>query len=124
MAKVKPVVTGPCPKCITGSGKDAGHAGRHAERAVSAKKKRDEECDACVPGSGKMSGHRGRHASNVPAKKKPKLAPEAECNKCVVGSGNSKHHRGRHKTIPVKSHFAAASHTHAHSPHARTCVAH
>ena len=58
-----------CPHCPAGSGKPAGHRGRHAIHSPKAdvdEAERAEEavgdCPLCATGSGRPTGHRGRHS--------------------------------------------------------------
>ena len=95
-----------CPLCWKGSGKPAGHRGKHATAAPkpAAAEADDEEpgeCPKCYKGSGKPAGHIGKHRIAAP-KAAAADAGEGECPLCWKGSGKQVGHKGRHSNAGPK----------------------
>lgn len=93
-----------CPKCMIGSGNEAGHRGRHLKKSKQNDSKSTPKAAAAIIAKHETSTKESKQVSKKRSKKlSNKKAPvssepRTECNKCLEGSGNAAGHRGRHLT--------------------------
>lgn len=84
-----------CPKCVTGSGKFAGHLGKHLL----------PPCPKCAPGSGKYAGHLGIHKGPRSSSCDTPVQTKKVCTKIVEKPASANSQKPRRSEVAKRRDF-------------------